>query len=364
MMRLGENTEPTVLYVKIPSFPGRLEGQTDQKTLIEMLKEFSPDVFPAGATGAVVDLGACPVLFPDGNATALRIQRALSEKTGNRFRGSIGLAPNIFLAKLAAGLGRPGAMIVLTPDTIEDVLKPLPLTGLPGIDDAMADRLRQHGIRTPLDLRSASPERLQTECGSLIGWHWHMRLNFSGEIDLETRPDRTMQARRTVPAELQGLTGLLHELLETLCLTLERRMVRKAVFYRKAVIQFRYLDEKQYTDEIRLPEPGQDGLELYRIIRDRMERFEKTGHTEPVFGAPLKYLSVTVQRFMPAQLVPFSQFENDTRKNRLRQALYEGKARFGADKLLRAAELGRHPTYRDAPPPGTIRELDDDRNPF
>lgn len=54
----------------------------------------------------------------------------------------------------------------------------MPITDLPGIASGMAERLRVAGITTPLQLRYATPEYLKSACKSIIGLHWHYRLNF------------------------------------------------------------------------------------------------------------------------------------------------------------------------------------------
>jgi DNA polymerase-4 len=68
--------------------------------------------------------------------------------------------------------------------------------------------------------------------------------------------------------------------------------------------------------------------------------------------------------FIPAQRVPFSLFEDNLRKNTLRKTVYEVKAKFGSDKLMRAAEFLDNPGRRDISGLGPIKELHDDQNPF
>ncbi|MFD1142617.1 DNA polymerase IV [Larkinella insperata] len=332
--------------------------------IIEVLRTFTPDVFPKSIDEVVVDLTRCQLMYKDVGEVARQIKSDIRTKVGDWLRCSIGIAPNAFLAKLGSGLQKPDGLVMITPETIDDVLKDLSLTDLPGIGQRMANRLQAQGILTPLDLRYALPERLRVVCNSIIGWHWHLRLNFGGEVELETVEYKSMQAMRTVSAGQRQSPEQLDELLQSLCLSLERRMIKQDVFCQDVTFYCRYHDGRNYCDEIKLPEPGQDSMELYTLIRQRFGRFQDVDRCEPILSCSIRSMSVSVSRFMPAQLVPFSLFENNTRKNTLRKAVYDVKAKFGSDKIMRATELRDHPVFRTVMGFGSIKDLDDDQNPF
>ncbi|GAB3246560.1 DNA polymerase IV [Larkinella harenae] len=332
--------------------------------IINVLRQYTPDVIPKSIDEAVVDLTHCQLIYRNVVEVARQIKNDIQTKVGDWLRCSIGIAPNAFLAKLGSDLYKPDGLVVITPETIDDVLKNLKLTDLPGIGQSMARRLEEQGILTPLNLRYASPERLRAVCKSVIGWHWHLRLNFGGEVDLETSAYKSMQAMRTIAAHQRESPERLDELLQSLCLTLERRMVKQDVFCQVIAFHCRYHDGRYYSDEIKLPQPKQDSMELYHLIRQRFERFQRANQCEPILNRSIRSMSVSVFRFMSGQLVPFSLFEDNTRKNTLRKIIYEVKDRFGSDKLIRATELRDQPIFRDVIGFGSIKDLHDDQNPF
>lgn len=332
--------------------------------IINVLRQFTPDVLPKSIDEAVVDLTRCQLMYKDVLEVAQQIKSDIRTKVGDWLQCSIGIAPNAFLAKLGSDLYKPDGLVVITPESIDEVLQGLKLTDLPGIGHRMAKRLEDQGILTPLNLRYASPDRLRAVCKSIIGWHWHLRLNFGGEVDLETAAYKSMQAMRTISANQRQSPERLDELLQSLCLTLERRMVKQDVFCQVVLFYCRYRDGRNYNDEIKLPEPKQDGMELYQLIRQRFERFQRVNACEPILNRSIRSMSVSVFRFMSTQLVPFSLFEDNTRKNTLRKTMYEVKERFGSDKLMRATELRTNPVFRDVIGFGSIKDLHDDQNPF
>ncbi|MBN8825032.1 MULTISPECIES: DNA polymerase IV [unclassified Spirosoma] len=355
-MRLDEAIVLCPDLVPIETHPNRY--REFHVKIIDVLRQFSDDVVPKSIDEAVVDLTNYQLVYKDVRQTALAIKQAIREKVGDWLRCSIGIAPNVFLAKLASDIQKPDGMTLITPETIDDVLRSLTLTDLPGIGQRMAARLQAGGVHTPIDLRYAKPEHLRAVCQSIVGWHWHLRLNFGGEVDFDTVEEtKSMSAMRTISADQRCSPERLDELLQSLCLTLERRMVRKELFCQDLSFSCRYHSGKTYNYEVHFTEPKQDGPELYRIIRERLDKFQVAHRCEPVLNEQLRSMCVAVFRFIPAEVVPLSLFENDTRKATLRKTLYELKTKFGADKLIRATELRDNPVYRDVIGFGNIKDL-------
>jgi len=220
----------------------------------------------------------------------------------------------------------------------------------------MAYRLKKGGIHTPLQLRYASPQHLHRVCQSLIGLHWHYRLNFA-EVDIMDHPYKTMQAMRQISAAQRQSRRVLEDLLVALCMTLERRMVGQQVCCREVAVNFTYADSRQWRQVIRLPRPIQEGTWLLQAIRQRMEQFMLTHSCEPLINDQLTAMGVTVSDFIPAELVPLSLFEDPVREQNLLRAVYDIKDRFGPDKLLKAIELTENQPMKDAIGFGSVKDL-------
>ena len=79
---------------------------------------------------------------------AENIRRGLAENFGPYITPSIGLAPNQFLAKIAAEMEKPNGLVVLRPDNLPERLFTLGLTDLPGISKGIEKRLHAAGVTT------------------------------------------------------------------------------------------------------------------------------------------------------------------------------------------------------------------------
>jgi len=132
------------------------------------------------------------------------VKRAIRERVGETLRCSIGLAQNRFLAKVATDMEKPDGLVVIEPRDLPHVLYDLELTDLPGIADAMQERLHRHGVYTVAQLCDASQERLRTIWGGIVGerwWHW-LR---GGEPAENSRRRHSIGHQHVLPPEFRTL---------------------------------------------------------------------------------------------------------------------------------------------------------------
>ena len=112
-----------------------------------------------------------------------QIKADIKKELGEYVTVNIGIAPNRFLAKLAAGLNKPDGMDIITAKNLREVYSSLELTDLPGINRRYEARLNVAGIYTPLQFLDAPMLKLKREVfKSIVGFYWYLRLK-GHEID-------------------------------------------------------------------------------------------------------------------------------------------------------------------------------------
>jgi DNA polymerase IV (DinB-like DNA polymerase) len=79
---------------------------------------------------------------------------------------SVGLGRSKVVAKLGSDMAKPGGLIVITPETTEAFLTPLPVSKLYGVGPKTSSILNEMGIRTIGELAKALPSDLQNKFGS------------------------------------------------------------------------------------------------------------------------------------------------------------------------------------------------------
>jgi DNA polymerase-4 len=114
-----------------------------------------------------------------------QIKQDIKETLGEYVTVNIGIAPNRFLAKVAAGLDKPDGLNVIEARDIWSIYGQLDLLDLPGINYRYKARLNLAQIFTPLDFLEAPIYKLKTEIfKSVVGYYWYLRLR-GYEIDAQ-----------------------------------------------------------------------------------------------------------------------------------------------------------------------------------
>jgi DNA polymerase-4 len=140
-----------------------------QKKIIEAINEN----LPIHGRPLSVDEMSCSLMgrerfLPNATTIAYRIKQSI-RNLGVALRCSIGLAPNSYLAKVAADLCKPDGMTILLQKDLPRALFCLKLQDLPGISHAMERRITRRGITTVEQLCGLSSQQMRDVWGSVLG---------------------------------------------------------------------------------------------------------------------------------------------------------------------------------------------------
>lgn len=324
--------------------------------IMVVLKKYCEDVIPKSIDEAIVDITDYSLIYKNPVELARKIKADIKKEAGDWMKCSIGIAPNAFLAKLASNLKKPDGLTVITKENIDEILSKLKLTDLPGIKTGMASRLENAGIKTPLELRHSTPEKLKMACHSVIGIYWYHRLNF-GEVDQVNHRYKTMQAMRQISQSQRKSLQMLNDLFIMICSTLEKRMVKEKVFCNEIGFFCGYKNGYSWKDHIKTAHPVQDAMEVMNLIKKRMEAFEKANHCEPIINQKMTSMGIIVNAFISDDLVQYQLFEDNVRKDKLRKTVYDIKDKFGSDKIMRGIELQGEHIMKDVIGFGSVKDL-------
>jgi DNA polymerase-4 len=108
---------------------------------------------------------------------ALEIKQKLASSIGEALHCSIGIASNMFLAKIAADFDKPNGLSILLPEDMPGRLLELHLTDLTGVAKAMETRLHEAGIKSLPDLWALSPRAFRRIWGGVGGERFWYKLH-------------------------------------------------------------------------------------------------------------------------------------------------------------------------------------------
>jgi DNA polymerase IV len=145
----------------------------------ELMLEYTSDVVPKSIDEFVLDLSGSPALRSGKTMEEIgnEIKTKIHERLGEAVTVNIGIGPNRFLAKYAAGFGKPDGMREINHTNLEDAYRNMDLVDLPGINVRYRRRLKMYSINAPLDFLHADQRLLQKVIfQSIHGRHWYLRL--------------------------------------------------------------------------------------------------------------------------------------------------------------------------------------------
>jgi DNA polymerase IV len=159
------------------------------QNLLRIMKDYSPNIKMKSIDEGVIDFhdiqGITTQRLVD---IGMEVKQRMKRDVGEWMRINIGIGPNRFLAKMAAGLHKPDGLDVIDHTNLIDMYKSMELEDLTGIADAFGSRLRAHGIFTPLQFLEANEELLRRQVfRSIHGLHWHERLRGHEVDDYQTQ---------------------------------------------------------------------------------------------------------------------------------------------------------------------------------
>lgn len=153
--------------------------------LVHILKDYSPNVKMKSIDEGIIDFhGMEPTLKGRSlEDIGFEIKQRVREDIGDWMRVNIGIGPNRFLAKQAAGWHKPDGLDVIDHRNLLDYYAQIELTDLSGIAERNEARLNACHIMTPLQFYHAKEMTLKKQVfRSINGTYWHRRLR-GHEID-------------------------------------------------------------------------------------------------------------------------------------------------------------------------------------
>lgn len=239
----------------------------------ELLLEFTSDVTPKSIDEFVLDFSGSQLL-QNGSYEAhcdrmleigQQIKQRVREQLGEWVTVNVGIGTNRFLAKYAAGFGKPDGMTLLTYKNLTDYYsfdpykqQAMTLVDLPGINIRYAARLKACGINTPLEFFNADQNILKKMVfKSVVGYYWWARLR-GHEVDNRTFSTKSIGHQYALSKKTADKKEL-ERLLMKLCEKVGRRLRRKNFSARGVHLYLGFIHQDKNTPEgSKVVDPGYD----------------------------------------------------------------------------------------------------------
>lgn len=289
-----------------------------------------------------IDEVACHLTGSDrqlarARALADRIKHNIARTVGSELRSSIGIAPNVFLAKVASDMQKPDGCVVIEEADLPERLHGLALRDLCGIGRAMEKRLNRNGINTVRQLCAADRETLRHAWGSIEGERIHAKLR-GEEVPDPPSQRGSVGHSHVLPPELRtpkAAESVLHRLLQKAAM----RLRSYGCICGAMRVKIRLRDRDSWERQA-LFEPTSDTLRLLEVLEGLLRTFPQERGIQPVAVA------VALSRLDEQEHQTRSLFDQGRPHDRLNQIIDSINLRYGRQSLYFG---GAHAVLRSAP---------------
>jgi DNA polymerase IV len=288
-------------------------------------------VEPVSVDEAFLDVTGCEALFGPAPAIAVRLQEEIRAATG--LTASVGVAPNKFLAKLASDLKKPNGLVVITRESLHEILDPLPVDRLWGVGAATLRQFEALGMRTVGHVRRM-PLRVLVERFGAAGEQFHRLAR--GEDDRPVCADgqaKSIGHEVTFPQDVTD-RGHLRRVVLHQSEDVAYRVRRHGLRFRSVTLKVRYPDFTTITRAVTLPAPTDLTRDLWRAAGELLRAFVGPG------DRPVRLIGITVSSLVTREGEQLSLFDDSQRHARLDAAMDALRDRFGPDAVRRAGPRG------------------------
>ena len=305
------------------------------KTVMALLKDFSPLVEPVSIDEAYMDITGCQRLFGEPQEIAWEIKRKIKEAVN--LTCSIGVAPNKFLAKIASDMKKPDGLTLILPDMVPQFIDSLPIKKVPGVGKKMYRQLELLGIRTLGDVQGLPEKSLLKYLGK---FGKRLRTLAAGTDDSPVTPHaphKSVSSERTLAADTRDIK-LLKRYLLSQSEEVAKQLRKMGVRAKTVTIKIKDADFKTFTRQLTITIPTQSSKTIYKHALQLMEDFKITKKIRLIGVGTSGFSSITAS----VQMGLFERKEESKDDwEKIDKALDSISQKFGKDAVGRATLKNR-----------------------
>ena len=240
----------------------RMDAYRDaSQKVMTIFEAITPLVQPLSLDEAFLDVSGALKLIGSPSAIGDVIRNRVETEQG--ITCSVGVAPTMFVAKLATNFAKPNGLHVVPADKVLDFLHPLPLGALWGVGEKTASQLERLGLRTVGDIANTPVKILSRVIGEAVASHL---VDLAWGRDLRTVTphiaEKSIGAERTFDDDIDDPELLLAQLLD-LGAKLAARLRSSNQVAKTITLKVRSSDFTTVTRSKTLDTPTDVGHEIY-----------------------------------------------------------------------------------------------------
>lgn len=316
--------------------------------LKKLLHTYTDSVTPKSIDEFVLNFEGYPSFKLGMPKIGNQIKSKIKSEIGDWLTVSIGIGPNRFLAKQAAGLKKPDGLEEINYQNYQSIYSKLTLTDITGINQANASRLNSRHIYTVMDFYNSTIYDLRSAFKSITSYYWYLRLRGweIDDVDFGRKSFGNMYSLPKAFSDPSDLAPILHKLVEKTSFRL-----RTAGYQTRGIhLGILYKDHSFWHH----------GHICHSYIFDSADIYKRAFRilTSSPYRQPVANISVSCFDLLKSNNLQLDLFQSIDKKNRLAQAIDKINLRYGQFVITPAMMLQTGDLVPDRISFGGIGEVD------
>ncbi|GHD00918.1 DNA polymerase IV [Zhihengliuella salsuginis] len=289
------------------------------------VQQLSVDEAFLDVTGSLRRLGSPPRI---GQSIRDQIRSELS------LPASVGIAKNMFVAKIASTRAKPDGMLVIRPDETVPFLHTLPVSALWGVGQRTGEVLARAGIHSVRDIAQTPPATLGKMLGSTGAKLYELAWGRDERAVEPVREEKSIGAEETFAEDVRD-PDVLHTEFLRLAHRVAERLRRAGKLAGTVAIKVRYEDFRTVSRSRRLPQASSSAVALAESATGLFDALWRDGDA-------IRLVGLRAEQFSGGAGVQFSFERSDANWESAEAAMDRIRDRF-ADSGVKPATLLNRP---------------------
>ncbi len=239
------------------------------ENVMAIFESVTPLVQPLSVDEAFLDISGAQKLMGTPTQIGEVIRARVSDEQG--ITCSVGVAPTMFVAKLATNFAKPDGLHVVPADKVIEFLHPLPIGALWGVGEKTGEQLARLGLVNVSDIANTPVKTLARVIGQAAAEHlYELSWGRDPRVVTPNQAEKSIGAERTFEADIDDPEEILAQILD-LSNKVAKRLRAANYFSRTITIKVRFADFTSVTRSKSLPSSTDLATDIYATSKSLFE---------------------------------------------------------------------------------------------
>lgn len=320
---------PSAVFV----FPRFSRYRELSQQVMKILQEYSPQLLQISIDEAFIDVTHTANFHGGAKALAEKLKARIKNEIG--LTASVGLAPNMFIAKVASDLHKPDGLTICEAGQEKTFLAPLPIKKLWGVGPKTEAHLQKLGFTTIGQVAQCAQKILAEKLGKWGAHLWELANGIDERPVEDWGPRKSISQEHTYDQDVAD-PKIVEQTLWRIAEGVSADMRRMELKGQVLTLKIRLEGFETFTRQRKLPEYTNDAETMRAIALELFRNFDCKGKKVRLIGAGMSHLNNTGGG---EQLSLFQSNTGQQRRDRVADLLETLRDKHGEEAATRASLL-------------------------